>query len=53
MGFLEDLVGKLDALNVECDKCGRRGRYLLAHPAGSLRFGLKCAASSNAKLATL
>ena len=24
-----DLVGKLDALTVECDKCGRRGRYNL------------------------
>jgi hypothetical protein len=22
-----DIVGKLDVLNVECDKCGRRGRY--------------------------
>jgi hypothetical protein len=25
-----DLVGKLDALNVTCDKCGRKGRYKLA-----------------------
>src|SRR5215475_5752019 len=24
-----DLVGKLDVLNVECDKCGRRGRHHL------------------------
>ena len=24
-----DLVGKLEVLNVECDKCGRRGRYRL------------------------
>jgi hypothetical protein len=24
-----DLVGKLDVLNVECEKCGRRGRYHL------------------------
>jgi len=24
-----DIVGKLDVLNVECDKCGRRGRYHL------------------------
>jgi hypothetical protein len=24
-----DLVGKLDALNIECEKCGRRGRYRL------------------------
>jgi hypothetical protein len=23
------VVGKLDVLNVECDKCGRRGRYHL------------------------
>ena len=22
-----DIVGKLDVLNVECDKCGRRGLY--------------------------
>ena len=22
-------MGKLDVLNVECDKCGRRGRYRL------------------------
>ena len=27
--IFRDLVGKLDALNVECDKCGRRGRYRL------------------------
>jgi hypothetical protein len=25
-----DLVGKLDVLNVACDKCGRKGRYMLA-----------------------
>jgi hypothetical protein len=25
-----DLVGKLDALNVACDKCGRKGRYPVA-----------------------
>ena len=25
-----DLVGKLDALQVACDKCGRRGRYGVA-----------------------
>ena len=24
-----DLVGKLDVLRVDCDKCGRRGRYPL------------------------
>jgi hypothetical protein len=24
-----DIVGKLDVLNVECEKCGRRGRYHL------------------------
>jgi hypothetical protein len=24
-----DLVGKLDVLRIECDKCGRRGRYRL------------------------
>jgi hypothetical protein len=22
-----DLIGKLDVLRVECEKCGRRGRY--------------------------
>ena len=27
--IFRDLIGKLDALNVECDKCGRRGRYHL------------------------
>jgi hypothetical protein len=27
--IFRDLVGKLDVLNVECDKCGRRGRYYL------------------------
>jgi len=25
-----DLVGKLDALNVTCDKCGRKGRYMVS-----------------------
>jgi hypothetical protein len=25
--IFRDLVGKLDALNIEGDKCGRRGRY--------------------------
>ena len=27
--IFRDLVGKLDMLNVECDKCGRHGRYRL------------------------
>ena len=27
--IFRDLVGKLDVLNVECEKCGRRGRYRL------------------------
>jgi hypothetical protein len=27
--IFRDLVGKLEVLNVECDKCGRRGRYLI------------------------
>ena len=27
--IFRDLVGNLDVLNVECDKCGRRGRYRL------------------------
>ena len=25
-----DLIGKLDVLEVACDKCGREGRYALA-----------------------
>ena len=25
-----DLIGKLDALEVACDKCGRNGRYAVA-----------------------
>jgi hypothetical protein len=25
--IFRDLVGKLDVLNIECDKCGPRGRY--------------------------
>jgi hypothetical protein len=27
--IFRDLVGKLEALNVVCDKCGRRGQYRL------------------------
>ena len=27
--IFRDLVGKLGVLSVECDKCGRRGRYHL------------------------
>ena len=27
--IFRDLVGKLEVLNIECDKCGRRGRYRL------------------------
>jgi hypothetical protein len=27
--IFRDLVGKLDVLNVECEECGRRGRYHL------------------------
>ena len=27
--IFRDLVGKLDVLNIECEKCGRRGRYHL------------------------
>jgi hypothetical protein len=27
--IFRDIAGKLDVLNVECDKCGRRGRYHL------------------------
>jgi hypothetical protein len=25
--IFRDIVGKLDVLRVECDKCGRRGQY--------------------------
>jgi hypothetical protein len=25
--IFRDIVGKLDVLNIECDKCGRGGRY--------------------------
>jgi hypothetical protein len=25
--IFRDLIGKLDVLNVECDKCGQRGSY--------------------------
>jgi hypothetical protein len=32
------IVGKLDVLNVQCDKCGRRGRY---HPHRLIeRYGI-------------
>jgi len=27
--FFRDLIGKLEVLTIECDKCGRRGRYHL------------------------
>jgi len=27
--IFRDIAGKLDALNTECDRCGRRGRYRL------------------------
>ena len=27
--IFRDLVGRLEVLNVQCDKCGRRGRYRL------------------------
>jgi hypothetical protein len=36
--IFRDLVGKLDVLNVECEKCGRRGRY---HPDRLIeRYGI-------------
>jgi hypothetical protein len=35
--IFRDLVGKLDVLNVECDKCGRRGRYHLRRLIRTLR----------------
>ena len=25
--IFRDIVGKLDVLRIDCDKCGRRGRY--------------------------
>jgi hypothetical protein len=36
--IFRNLVGKLGVLNVECDKCGRRGRYMLARLIA--RYGL-------------
>src|SRR5215510_10927952 len=27
--IFRDLIGKLEVLNIECDECGRRGRYHL------------------------
>ena len=27
--IFRDLIGKLEVLDIECDKCGRRGRYHL------------------------
>jgi hypothetical protein len=27
--IFRELIGKLDVLNIECDKCGRRGWYHL------------------------
>jgi hypothetical protein len=32
--IFSDLIGKLDVLNVACDKCGRAGHYRLAHLIG-------------------
>ena len=29
--ILSDLIGKLDAVRVRCEKCGRDGRYQLAN----------------------
>jgi hypothetical protein len=36
--IFRDLVGKLGVLNVQCDKCGQRGRYTLARLIA--RYGL-------------
>jgi len=36
--IFRDLVGKLGVLKVEWDKCGRRGRYMLARLIA--RYGL-------------
>jgi hypothetical protein len=36
--IFRDLVGKLEMLNVECEKCGRRGRYRLDRPIE--RYGI-------------
>lgn len=37
-----DTVGKLNALDIESDKCGRRGRYRLNRLIE--RYGIDCAA---------
>jgi len=29
--IFRDLVGKLEVLRIECDKCGRKGRYRVDH----------------------
>ena len=29
--IFRDIVGKLDVLRVECDKCGRKGQYRVDH----------------------
>jgi hypothetical protein len=35
-----DLIGKLDVLEVACDKCGRNGRYAVARLIERIGCGL-------------
>jgi hypothetical protein len=37
--IFRDIVGKLDVLNVECDKCGRRGRTVTVADFAQKRAG--------------
>jgi hypothetical protein len=45
--IFRDLVGKLDVLNIECDKCGRRGRYRLDRLIE--RYGLDASSAQTGK----
>jgi hypothetical protein len=36
-----DLVGKLDVLRVECEKCGRSCRYGVTTPVGQIGWDAK------------
>jgi hypothetical protein len=37
--IFSDLIGKLDALEVACDKCGRKGRYAVVRLHFEIRKG--------------
>jgi hypothetical protein len=39
--IFRDLVGKLDALTVECDKCGRRGGVTSIGSSNAMAFDAK------------